>query len=457
MSAIITKQFRVNNAKNFIQSSDNLYAFIGRNEEWTVDSSPPTVIDTASKTIEADDHILAMKKVLPSGFTHLIPRVNWVYGGTYNAWNDNIEGLNNFYVLTEESEGENTSFNVYKCLYAPYGVQSTVKPNHLPTDLSSPSNEIDPDSLVNETSDGYVWQYMYTLENTEFNFVTNSFIPVKSFPEGTTLGSLTLSDQVKYKTIEAAKELIGRIYNVEVLSGGSGYTSATVTINGDGTGATATAIIDGGSISRIIITNPGVDYTFARIEITGDGTGATAYAVLNKVSDPVIELGGYYVGIQTTLSNSTVETDELNLATKFRQIGLINEPKSGGSISAAPKLTACHIIEINPSNSDPWTIGSKVEGDTTGAQGIICSATQAGSPEMVYVHIKQTPNTGYTDFSNSEDISIISGGTSAYGTINNIIQRTYDRYSGNIIFLENKEPIQRNPSQSEDLRIVIEF
>jgi FtsP/CotA-like multicopper oxidase with cupredoxin domain len=56
---------------------------------------------------------------------------------------------------------------------------------------------------------------------------------------------------------------------------------ATVTITGNGTGATAEATVGaGGAITSITITNPGHNYTNARVDITGSGTGARADATI---------------------------------------------------------------------------------------------------------------------------------------------------------------------------------
>lgn len=79
----------------------------------------------------------------------------------------------------------------------------------------------------------------------------------------------------------------GSIDATSVTAGGSGYTSATVTISapdamGIGfTQATATATITLGAITAINITNAGTGYVnVPTITITGDGTGATATATL---------------------------------------------------------------------------------------------------------------------------------------------------------------------------------
>ena len=63
---------------------------------------------------------------------------------------------------------------------------------------------------------------------------------------------------------------------------GSAYTYASVTIGGGLLGATGIAIVapDGG-VQEVVITNPGVgDYSTATVTINGDGTGATATLAL---------------------------------------------------------------------------------------------------------------------------------------------------------------------------------
>lgn len=59
-------------------------------------------------------------------------------------------------------------------------------------------------------------------------------------------------------------------------SGGGFIDTPIVTIDGDGTGATAVANVDsGGNLTGITITNPGVNYTFATMTLVGGGVGNT--------------------------------------------------------------------------------------------------------------------------------------------------------------------------------------
>jgi len=84
--------------------------------------------------------------------------------------------------------------------------------------------------------------------------------------------------------IEEVPEILTGIDSIEITSAGSGYISApTVTISGDGSGATATATVIAGSVRGITITNEGENYTSAVVTITDDnGSGATAIVKLQS-------------------------------------------------------------------------------------------------------------------------------------------------------------------------------
>lgn len=84
-------------------------------------------------------------------------------------------------------------------------------------------------------------------------------------------------------TIEEIPQSDTGINSIDILNAGTGYTTTpTVTITGDGFGATATAVIERGRIQRIDITNPGTDYNRAVVTISGGGGfGATALAIID--------------------------------------------------------------------------------------------------------------------------------------------------------------------------------
>ena len=99
-------------------------------------------------------------------------------------------------------------------------------------------------------------------------------------------------ESLKTFDIDTSVTKFGMIDSIRVTNGGTGYTSATVSITSTtGTGATATAVVSNGTISAINVTNPGTGYKSATVVITGDGTNATATATLINDIDKVESYG----------------------------------------------------------------------------------------------------------------------------------------------------------------------
>jgi hypothetical protein len=73
------------------------------------------------------------------------------------------------------------------------------------------------------------------------------------------------------------------INSIEVVNGGSSYSTAPqVIISGDGTGATARALVANGRVYKIEVINKGSDYTKATVSLVGGGTAATAKVQLEN-------------------------------------------------------------------------------------------------------------------------------------------------------------------------------
>ena len=111
---------------------------------------------------------------------------------------------------------------------------------------------------------------------------------------------------------EEVPTTVGGVATINISNQGFGYTKApTVTIIGDGTGATAYAVLAAGRIVSLVVTNPGFNYTQAIVQITpadGDTSGALGYA------DAVLEgsIGTlrtyYYFNNTKTILNSNAGT-----------------------------------------------------------------------------------------------------------------------------------------------------
>lgn len=293
MVAIITDKFRIQNlqySKRDIDAGvDAYYLAIGRAQAWPVDNNPPTPDIDPFDELEARQNFQSMKKI--TDIVSCAPRYDWVNGNIYVAWDDDDPGLGakQYYVI-------NTSnFNVYICLRAGAGA-STVEP----TGVDDAGSGVEADrgnTQPTEGADGYVWKYLYTISAANADkYLTADFLPV--FRDANV----------------AANSTLGQIWDIEIEDGGTGYDSApTLEIEGDGTGATATATISGGVVTGITVTATGQDYTFARITVSG-GTPDTA-AAFRPILAP-LSLGREIASIDVTDGGTFYTNGSLALTIK---------------------------------------------------------------------------------------------------------------------------------------------
>jgi hypothetical protein len=158
--------------------------------------------------------------------------------------------------------------------------------------------------------------------------------------------------------------------SISIVTTGYNYKQTpTITITGDGNGATAYATVINGAVSSITVANTGVGYTTAIVNITpaiGDtGTGASAVASL---SGQYGKLRTYYNDVtkgKVVVSNNAGTIDYINgviTLTSFNPIAIDN-PLGEFTVSAKPTTTLIsstynRIISIDP--YDPAAVSVSV-------------------------------------------------------------------------------------------------
>lgn len=130
-------------------------------------------------------------------------------------------------------------------------------------------------------------------------YIINNNYPIKkgdytheisSFPAIKVNDSSNIQREVKFEEVPSA---FTGVDSVDIVNPGINYTSTpTITIVGDGTGATASARVAGGRIVEITVTNKGINYTRATVSISGVGSEASATA---KLQSKFGELRSFYV------------------------------------------------------------------------------------------------------------------------------------------------------------------
>jgi hypothetical protein len=126
-----------------------------------------------------------------------------------------------------------------------------------------------------------------TLNQTK-DYTFNFDVPIRKADKNQTISSypaVTITDgNLNQRNVffEEVPSINSGISSFNIINGGINYTEApTVTITGDGSGATAIARISGGRIASIDITNKGTNYNRAFITLTGNvGSGAQIEPVL---------------------------------------------------------------------------------------------------------------------------------------------------------------------------------
>jgi len=499
MSAIITEKFRQHNARNFFESfseasADVYYLFLGKATPFTTgttggsDSSPSTPADSISREFYNWDSMLGAKKVTSSDIAYALPRRNWTNSTVYDMYEDNISSSNTatsgasnlfdstFYFVTSD-------FRVYKVLDNNGG---TAYSGTEPT-----SESTSPFSLG-----GYILKYMYKITASQAaKYVTTDYIPV--FDEATVTAAAT----------------DGSIESLSVTSG-SGYTDGTyyAAVYGDGTsqgtssGAIVRITVSGGAIASFGLTagtdttinTAGSGYTFATVNLgsdyifsdaalsssttLGSGTGGAVSVIIGPKGGhgftAIDELGGHYVMTATTITEA--EGDDFSVANDFREVGLVVNPNAFGTSDVASATTARQTYAVKfTSASGTFDVDEKISQASTGACGKVVEYDS--SNKILYYQQERFGDYGTNSTTGAfvafSGANLITGSTSgATGTPQSTSSETVtlannntaiftagyanpelDPDSGDIVYIENRKPIQRASDQTEDIKLIIEF
>ncbi len=469
MTAIVTSNFRSVNAENFKQDvaddDTSVYVGIGKADAWSnslsdiTDTTPFTPVDALDATGEAFQNMIGMKLVGEADISHVVPRHTWENAETYVPWDSDDGSIfdKKFYIITSE-------FKVYKAIKAG-GAGSTVEPIQT---LPDPQAE----------SDGYTWKYMYTLGVADAEkFLTNSYMPVKTIdskagdPPQTSeysddqaaMDELNEADYAQYLNQKASlnSSTAAGIERIEVTNGGTYSATPDVAISGDGSGATATAVMSGSgsnqTVASITVDAKGTDYTVADITFsTGD---AAARAVIAPArghgTDPVTELGGFFIALNTQLTGA--EDGDLTVGNDFRQVTIVRNPFNYGTAVVATAITrkALRYLDfVSGVTVTNFDVDEVITGAASGAKAFVVERDATSG----YIYYNQNSKTGYTPFEDNETVtgatSSTSGVLESSGALGN---PEVEPGSGAIMFLENRNPINRTATQIEDIKVIIEF
>ena len=462
MPAIITKDFRIQNANQFSESfgesADTYYLAIGRPQAFAdnqafndgTDTSPPTPVDSVgSVDYYVYDDLLSAKKISSSNVSAVIPRRNWTTGTTYDYYRHDYGEINSAGTVIAANSGAttlhdatfyvmNSTFDVYKVIDNNGDSASTVEP----TGNKSTS--------VFSTGDSYKWKYMYSLSASEqANFLSTDFMHVST-------------ESTDYSTTA------GAIENAKVTAGGSGGTNGTYTnvdIRGDGSSGKATVVVSSNAVTSVTITTAGSGYTFASVLASDIGgvSGADIDFIISPpgghASDAVAELGGFFVMMNVDFATS--ESGEFNTSNDFRRIALLRNPTDSttGSTATASTLDATKSMTFSGTPGS-FQADEKITQASTGAVGFVVDFNST-TKVLRYIQPQFTnqgvdSNGNLTAFSSTNTVTGATSGATGTPSSHDITpELTAD--SGDILYIENRKPISRASDQTENVKLIVEF
>ena len=276
----------------------------------------------------------------------------------------------------------------------------------------------------------------------------------------------------------------------------------TITVTGDGSGfeintgsagIASTYLSDGVFTSDIVvatganITNPGTNFTVAQAVVTTTGSpssvatftpiiaprGRSGFSSVSNGGghgcDPVVELGGFYIAVNVQISGTS--DTQISNTQDFRQISLIKNPTVNNVIPDTPAgaLNALKYIE--------YTAGYQTAHGNALAAAVqiddFLIENAAANPFKAFIVNVDTTNrriyyfqndlTGYVS-PTAADMTFSTGGVPApthsilAAEVSGVSGAAeFNAGSGEMLFLENRDPIQRSTSQIEDVKLIIEF
>ena len=517
MAAIITDQLRILNAKNFVagiqSTSNSYYTFIGLpnptdyQSDW--DTDPPAPKDNLSQADDYYDTMLALKKITPSDASQVVRKVTWQSGVTYDMWRNDISRSNpsqpsgafdiydaNFYVM-------NSDYRVYICIYNNATPENNFRGG---PSLDEPTfTDLEPRS-AGSSGDGYIWKYLYTISPSQaIKFDSTNYIPV---PNNWYTNSNDAA--VRLNAANSGQIKVVTIRNRGVALGDANSVYTNVPILGDGSGAKATVVIDNDSkVDSVTISSGGSNYTFGTLDLVAGGVpvGTTA-PVFNVIIPPsgghgadiYRELGAYNVLTYARFENDTGNPDFIT-GNQFGRVGMIENPLANGSSSllTSDKAAATYAVRLTGAGYSEATftadtyvtqtvgVGSTAVGrvvsydQTTGVLkywqdrtncGFNSDGTLNASPVYGFRENRftATPDSGDLFVRGGSITLRIDNGFHGVSTVIN--NRTYylgqtfvsgladpevEKYSGNIIYVDNRPSVTRSASQKEDVKIILQF
>jgi hypothetical protein len=301
------------------------------------------------------------------------------------------------------------------------------------------------------------------------------------------------------------------VVNRGIAVGPANTTYTRVPISGDGSGAECTVVVNNDQkIESVTISNQGSGYTFGTVDlVAGNVPTGTTSPVFNVIISPkgghgkdiYRELGAYNVLMYSRIENDNQNPDFIT-GNQIARVGIVQNPNSFDStqILTTDKASAVYALKLTGTgvNSAIYTADSLVTQTVSTATTAVGRVISYDQVTGVLKYWQDRSNSGFStvglavtnptygfnqvEFTNAFGAGgslTISGGsvnlgidTSFTGLSTVINNRTYylgqsftsglanpevKKYSGNILYVDNRPSITRSSNQKEDIKVILQF
>jgi hypothetical protein len=353
-------------------------------------------------------------------------------------------------------------------------------------------------SAAGVSGDGYIWKYLFSVSpNDIIKFDSTEYVVVPNDWE-------TSTDSQIVDVREAGDSSINfnQIKKVYVADGGTGYSSGTVDILGDGSGGRVLVTVDSnGTIISTTVTAGGSGYTYGIVDLGSLQPGGSLPNPAKLI--PIIPPSkGHGYDIYSELGTDKVlvyarfddSTKDFPTDTYFSQVGIIKNPTTFNSdiIFTENQYSSLYSIKLTSSFSGTPIIGEEItqtRQDGNVAKGYVASYDSEtkvlkyfrdrslyfgnGTDQTDY----NTVTAGSTLYEFESSASTISPFTGSIDTTfsdnkvtvgnkvidlavtfsNGLANPEINKNTGDIIYIDNRPLVQRDIRQKEDVKIILEF
>ena len=265
--------------------------------------------------------------------------------------------------------------------------------------------------------------------------------------------NLSIGDLYTQQSTVELSAIDGAINAIRILNPGNSYTTASITVAGDGSDFAGNVVLNNdNTIDYISITNSGTGYHYATASITGTGSNANVSAVLSPYQghgyNPVKELYADTILLYSTINNERNQGIDVN--NDYRQFGILKDLTQYANSRIFANITgsSCFLVAANSISSLSIDTILQLSSDTTREFTVV---EVISSNNQILLSSSNNYTIVASDVLNNPltNINYTVGSINKYPTIN--------KFSGDLLYIDNRTSISYSDEQLVKLRTVIKL